>query len=876
MAGMLMAGTTAGAASAQTAPTKYSLQGGCYALTDASSGQPVAGAQQVRMQATTLGRYLLYLPDGRYLAAREDGGVAPAQEPSPASDWKVEEASSGAFTIAPSSAPGSGVLTVRFTPADGCAAFPEAELNATGTPAKGLTSYAEVRGLVEGHMHWMTFEYIGGNFHCGTPWHAYGITHALPDCSSIEGPQGTGAPLQNFLNFGNPAQPHDTTGYPKLTEWGRGNLTYEGTYWRWVQRAWLSGLRLMVMGVNENRVLCELQTNRKTNCNEMDTVRRAVADMRELQRYVDAQAGGPGKGFFQIVTDPYDARRVINAGKMAVILEIEVSEPFDCRGWEQPTCGQAQVDRQLEEMHKLGVRSSLLLNKFDNPLTGVRFDGGPVGVVINAGNRQSAGTFFSARTCTGKLHDNTIEAFEPNSSAFLDTTLGLMGVPSGTVPAYPPAPHCNTRGLTTLGKHVVNRMMDLGMIVNPDHMSQAGVDDTLTLLESRKYSGVISPHGWMDPGNWPRLWKLGGVAFPGHSAAPDYVKEWKKFRPQSTPYRFGWGYGADLGGLSHQPDPHTEGSITYPFKGIDGAMTFDREKTGERTFDYTKEGVAQYGLYADWFADLERLGGDQLARDMLDGAESYLQMWERAHGDGSTGCRTAGSPVTTRGLGPIRLGDDWESLLKRAKQPQQRDRAWTWCVRGTANRTAEDVAVLDAAGRVELVGSTAHGRLAGGMPVDAKATRLKGFARRIAPGTYRRGRFVYVTGGGKVRAIAAATPSLARSTSRLKTAVRRLVGAGGPAGGVRLRGAPRLPGAPRAQFHPLWAWDSVTWDTRANGRLGKDFVHHVAPLPWARTGPGKALDGKTRFDLTKFDPDDFGRLRAPRPGCGKGAGYMSP
>ena len=27
-------------------------------------------------------------------------------------------------------------------------------------------------------------------------------------------------------------------------------------------------------------------------------------------------------------------------------------------------------------------------------------------------------------------------------------------------------------------------MMDLGMIVNPDHMSQAGVDETLTLLET--------------------------------------------------------------------------------------------------------------------------------------------------------------------------------------------------------------------------------------------------------------------------------------------------------------------------------------------------------------------------------------------------------
>ena len=113
----------------------------------------------------------------------------------------------------------------------------------------------------------------------------------------------------------------------------------------------------MVMGINENRVLCELQANRPTNCDEMDTVRRGFKDIRELQDYVDAQAGGPGKGFFQIVTNPYDARRVINQGRMAVVLEIEVSEPFDCRGWEQPSCDQAQVDRQLDEMYRLGVRS---------------------------------------------------------------------------------------------------------------------------------------------------------------------------------------------------------------------------------------------------------------------------------------------------------------------------------------------------------------------------------------------------------------------------------------------------------------------------------------------------------------------------------------
>ena len=107
----------------------------------------------------------------------------------------------------------------------------------------------------------------------------------------------------------------------------------------------------MVMAVNENRVLCELQADRSaTPATRWTPCARGFQDMRELQRYVDAQAGGPGKGFFQIVTDPFEARRVINQGKMAVVLEIEVSEPFGCRGWDQPTCDKAQIDRQLDEM----------------------------------------------------------------------------------------------------------------------------------------------------------------------------------------------------------------------------------------------------------------------------------------------------------------------------------------------------------------------------------------------------------------------------------------------------------------------------------------------------------------------------------------------
>jgi len=76
-------------------------------------------------------------------------------------------------------------------------------------------------------------------------------------------------------------------------------------------------------------------------------------------------------------------------------------------------------------------------------------------------------------------------------------------------------------------------------------------------------------------------------------------------------------------------------------------------------------------------------------------------------------------------------------------------------------------------------------------------------------------------------------------------------------------------------FIRLWAWDSTTWDTRANGALGKDFIHKATPLPWMRTGPARALDGKPRFDLTQFAPDYFQRLRSRVAAAGEQGIYVS-
>src|SRR3546814_7781502 len=74
--------------------------------------------------------------------------------------------------------------------------------------------------------------------------------------------------------------------------------------------------------------LCELAKTLETahnpaalgyDCNDMNLGIAQVKYLYQLQDYVDAQEGGPGKGWFRIVSSPADARKVINDGKIAVV-----------------------------------------------------------------------------------------------------------------------------------------------------------------------------------------------------------------------------------------------------------------------------------------------------------------------------------------------------------------------------------------------------------------------------------------------------------------------------------------------------------------------------------------------------------------------------
>lgn len=59
-------------------------------------------------------------------------------------------------------------------------------------------------------------------------------------------------------------------------------------------------------------------------------------------------------------------------------------------------------------------------------------------------------------------------------------------------------------------------------------------------------------------------------------------------------------------------------------------------------------------------------------------------------------------------------------------------------------------------------------------------------------------------------------------------------------------------------FFRLWRWETTKWTDRYTDSL----VKFCRPHPWPRTGPGVAEDGEPKFDLSRFDPAYFDRLRA--------------
>ena len=614
-----------GTASAAPIESKYDLANRCIAL-------PTGG--NYFFKATGHGAYMLYRQDGRLLGV--DG---PTDQPGPAAEWRARLNAKGQLSL--SSTVGGHSLTdapFKPAPATGCATYPEAEVGATGRPSKG-----SLFGFADLHLHITANMRAGGAVLYGEPFDRFGITEALGHDADIHGADGSDDVTGNLLRTGLPFGTHDTHGWPTFAGWPTFDTnTHQQIYYRWLERAWMAGERLVVAQTVEDQPICEIEPRTAHSCDETETIRSEIAELRALQDYVDAQSGGPGEGWFRLVRNPGQARSVIEEGKLAVVIGIESSNLFGCSELnDQAQCSKRDVDRGIRAYKRLGVRSVFIAHWVDNAFAGAALEGGAKGVFINIFNRFQTGHYIRTGPCPHPEQGEEVTTLSPVEISVLTSFFpATKPIAAEGMPTYPPGKQCNSKGLTPLGAYLVRQLIANHILIEVDHLSEKARERVLEIAAAHDYP-LVSSHtdtgGFWTPGELRKLYRLGGIATARLDQAPALAQEIEGLRAyRKLTDNFGVALGSDTGGFAGLPEPRADAAerpLAYPFNGYKSKASFDREVSGERSFDLNTDGMAHYGLLADLLADTQHTPGSERAmRTLFRSAAAYLAMWELAAG----------------------------------------------------------------------------------------------------------------------------------------------------------------------------------------------------------------------------------------------------
>lgn len=491
--------------------------------------------------------------------------------------------------------------TFLLEPADNCEIYPEASSNVAGESPTGMapsfsgtTADGRVLGMADAHVHISATTFLGRT-QWGSPIHKFGVPHALDDCTDYHGPQGTQDTVGAL--FSGDMDGHDVSGWPTFPEWpARDFLTHEAIYWKWLERGWQSGLRIAVNDVVDNATLCELQQASAppdeagmVDCNEMNNAGNQVGSMMVMQDYIDAQYGGRGDGFFQIVHDPERARSVVEAGQLAVVLGIEISNLLNCQiSYNNPArlqqpfeetgnpadggvtygCTEETIVIQMQRLWDLGIRQIISIHEFDNAFGGNGiFDG----MVLNLGNRENsggtpasdpndpfrnnpraetpAGEFWTTYDCPEEGGvDNDGSPFSgylwgsaggssqsfltaPGECFFTGQGTGPTSArrPGGAFPCYPDRRQCNARWMTPIGLFFYAQMMEFGFIFDFDHMEYEMKTQALELAEAQDPPyPFVSTHGTFggtSNDQAARVLRNGGFLYPSNGSSGGFRRD---------------------------------------------------------------------------------------------------------------------------------------------------------------------------------------------------------------------------------------------------------------------------------------------------------------------------------------------------------------
>ncbi len=433
------------------------------------------------------------------------------------------------------------------------------------------------------------------------------------------------------------------------------SVTHQQMWWEWLKRTYDGGLRVMVALTVNSELFAEIIDGDEPK----DDKASADLQLEEIITFV-----GRHDDFMEIAKTPADLRRIVGANKMAVLLGMEVD---NIGNFHKPnvTCNESTVRAEIQRLYNKGVRYIFPIHLTDN-----KFGGAAVYEdLFNYVNRYSTGSLFSVEqsadaTINFRLGNGLDGAGNLGVKAALDRASGISFPPAFDAFKCPLptlgcwdkfkfvqgllAPdsryatyartatgHVNAKGLTPLGEFAIREMMKLGMVIDVDHMSAKAINRSLSIAESVNggypinmgHNGIRIGAGAERSASIEmvkRVSALGGMFGVGTADTnpSDFVKNynvaWYVMGSRNT------AIGTDVNGFEPLPKASPNLNSNDFYRGL------EKCKTGNRTWDYTKEGVAHYGLMTEFLRDARlQQNGYEMMNSLMLSAEYFAQMWEK-------------------------------------------------------------------------------------------------------------------------------------------------------------------------------------------------------------------------------------------------------
>lgn len=576
-----------------------------------------------------------------------------------------------------------------------------------------------LQGIVDLHTHPMSYLGFGkkavhgvldigsiipaGTNNCNAaPKRATTIDEALGNCNSTHGGWGVDNTCGDYLraaiiNYAldadfkyvvpfesNPHGDHVHAGYPDFPAWPhQSSILHQQMWVDWIRRAHAGGINVIV-ALTVNSELLATITN---GDGPFDDKSVATQQITEMKLFVNRH-----NDFMEIAYSPTDMRRIVNSGKLAVILGMEVDKIGNF-GKPGVLTNETTVRAEIKNLYDSGIRYAFPVHLIDNSFGGTAV----YSMLFNFANKHANGSHFKVVHSPDPniKYSADIRVDGTPTPAGLDNALilGVYGLLQGIgeIPApcfndvlkcspppgkirccgsyesimnimkpspeldvykFIPAGHMNANGLTSLGEVAINEMMKLGIMIDIDHMGETAQNRAVQIAEGIGAGSRTTGYPLMMGHNAirgtnehtmkersapvylvNRVAALGGMFGVGTSDSRPTEFIDNANNAYNAMGNKNIAIGTDVNGFERLPKSE---QTVYDFNTKNEALryftsTIGNCKTGNKTWNYfTDGGVSHYGMMPEFFWEVKRKpGGTDVMNRLNQSAEQLAKLWEK-------------------------------------------------------------------------------------------------------------------------------------------------------------------------------------------------------------------------------------------------------